>query len=239
MQEDSSPREELEERIRALTEQCDCVQGGLSVCDWDWMWAEIPLLELFEDACPKLPVCLQTFKPLRGPEKSEYVGKCMAELTDFSHLLHIPALWDDYTSNLQRFSPALFSENLCLPCRMADSYLDLRQILQPLQPNSSSNLATAVVNSPLSQLTLGIPPTQCSLPQKWTRGLGMDVNCPLPAFKTEVLFTIEREYETICGRTSAFAGWIGELADIVGKTHRDDEGREVVNRLRAISDIYT
>ena len=237
--EENSPREELEERLRALTEQCDCIQGGLSGCDWDWMWAEMPLLELFSDACPKLPVCLQTFKPLQAPEKTEKVGKYLAELADFSHLLHIPALWEDYTSNLQRFSPALFAENMTLPCRIAESHLDLRQFLQPLLPNASSNLATAVINSPNSQLTLGIPPTQCSLPQKWTRGQGMDINFPLPEFKTGIFFPIEREYETICARTSAFAGWVTDLADSIRKSQRDDDGREVVNRLRAISDIYT
>lgn len=238
-EEESSTSEELEERIRTIVEQCDCVQGVLSGCDWDWMWAGVEMLHLVGDACPKLQVTLQTFNPLKTVIKAEVMGNYIVELADFSHLLHIPAIWDDYTEGLQSFAPALFAENMSLPCRIANSSQDLRLFLQPLLPSPSSNLATAVINSPTAQMTLGLPPTQCSLAQRWTRGLRSDLNYTIPKFQTSKPFPIEAEYETICARTSAFGGWITSLADTVLRTQRDDDGRETVNRLQVIAESYT
>lgn len=197
------------------------------------------MLQLVGDACPKLQVCLQTFNPLKGVKKAEIMGKYIAELADFSHLLHIPSIWDEHTEGLQSCSPAFFAENMSLPCRIANSSQDLRLILQPLLPNSSSNLATAVINSPTAQMTLGLPPTQCSLAQRWTRGLKGDINYTIPLFQTSKTFPIQAEYETICARTSAFGEWIASLADTVTRAQRDDDGRETVNRLQAIAEIYT
>lgn len=237
-EEEVTRKEELEERMRTLVERCDCCQGAISVCDVDWSWAGVGLMELFDDCCPKSPVCLETVKPIRGVMRTELVGKYMVEISEFSHLVHIPAIWDDYTEGLQRHAPSLLVENMSLPWRL-QSDLDMRAALQPLMMNAGCNLATAVINSPERQMTVGIPPTECSSAQKWSRGRGHEVGFTVPSFQSSVSFPIDQEYDTICARTKAFEGWLLDLAAAVSRQWRGDEGKEMTNKLLTAAELYT
>ena len=227
----------LEDRLRVLVEHCDCLQGCLTAGDLDWSWATLSYLQLFADFCPKLPALLLSFNSVEGGDEEKNTAEYLVGLSDFSHLLHIPSLWRDHHDPLQRYSPAIITDNISFPFR-ASPVPDMSTALEPLLLNAHSNLATSLCNiSADDQLFLGIEPTVCSQVQRLYRGRGHEVTYGVPSvagWDREVT-----EYETVSARTTAFAAWLLAMNHSVRRRHRDDDTLETANRLLAIAEYYS